>query len=88
MDPFVPLHGAGGLPSEGDKGEDGEISRFDIGEDNRKDGANSSPCSVDNSRTVINKIANLYAERLMSDVCLVVGNVSVVMDLWVLYCLL
>ena len=38
--------------------------------------SNSTSCSVDNSRTVINKIANLYAERLMSDVCLVVGNVS------------
>ena len=37
---------------------------------------NSSSCSVDNSGTVISKIANLYAERLMSDVCLVVGNVS------------
>ena len=31
---------------------------------------------VDNSSTVINKIANLYAERLMSDVVLVVGNVE------------
>ena len=29
---------------------------------------------VDNSGTVVNKIANLYAERLMSDVTLVVGN--------------
>ena len=34
-------------------------------------------CNVDNSKTVISKIANLYAERLMSDVCLVVGNVSI-----------
>ena len=29
---------------------------------------------VDNSKTVITKIANLYAERLMSDVLLVVGS--------------
>ena len=42
-----------------------------------KDECKTSPCSVDNSTTVINKIANLYAERLMSDVCLVVGNVSI-----------
>ena len=41
-----------------------------------KEENNSSSCSVDNSGTVISKIANLYAERLMSDVCLVVGNVS------------
>ena len=88
MDPFVPLHEAGGSPTKGEEGEDGEKSRFDVGEDNEKDGANTSSCSVDNSRTVINKIANLYAERLMSDVCLVVGNVSVVMGLLVLYCLM
>ena len=36
---------------------------------------------VDNSKTVISKIANLYAERLMSDVCLVVGNVSWLYDI-------
>ena len=42
----------------------------------KKEENNSSSCSVDNSGTVISKIANLYAERLMSDVCLVVGNVS------------
>ena len=77
MDPFVPLHGAGGLQPKGEEGEDREKPGFDIGEKIGKDGANSSSCSVDNSRTVINKIANLYAERLMSDVCLVVGNVSV-----------
>ena len=41
-----------------------------------KEENSSSSCSVDNSGTVISKIANLYAERLMSDVCLVVGNVS------------
>ena len=47
------------------------------GRDNsNKEENNSSSCSVDNSGTVISKIANLYAERLMSDVCLVVGNVS------------
>lgn len=32
--------------------------------------------NIDNSATVINKIANLYAERLMSDICLVVGRVE------------
>ena len=36
----------------------------------------SSSMDIDNSSTVISKIANLYAERLMSDVCLVVGNVE------------
>lgn len=29
---------------------------------------------VDNSSTVLNKIAKLYAEKLMNDVCLVVGG--------------
>ena len=38
--------------------------------------SNSNKPEVDNSSTVINKIANLYAERLMSDVILVVGNVE------------
>jgi hypothetical protein len=32
--------------------------------------------AVDNSHVVLNKIAQLYAERLMSDVCLVVGGVE------------
>jgi hypothetical protein len=31
---------------------------------------------IDNSGTVIKKIANLYAERLMSDVTLIVGDVD------------
>ena len=39
-------------------------------------GASAPLPEVDNSSTVINKIANLYAERLMSDVVLVVGNVE------------
>ena len=82
MDPSVPLDGAGGIQPKGNEGEDGEKSGFDIGEKLGKEGANSSSCSVDNSRTVINKIANLYAERLMSDVCLVVGNVSVMVASW------
>ena len=29
---------------------------------------------IDNSSTVLNKIARLYAEKLMNDVCLVVGG--------------
>lgn len=29
---------------------------------------------VDNSSTVLDKIAKLYADKLMSDVCLVVGG--------------
>jgi len=37
-----------------------------------------TPCysclQVDNSSTVLLKIATLYAERLMSDICLVVGG--------------
>ena len=79
MDPFANLEGAEGLQTKRNEGENGEKSGFDTGQEAAKDGANSSPCSVDNSRTVINKIANLYAERLMSDVCLVVGNVSILL---------
>ena len=66
--------------------EDGNIQNVPDRENNddnvdgrdssKKEENNSSSCSVDNSGTVISKIANLYAERLMSDVCLVVGNVS------------
>ena len=66
--------------------EDGNIQNVPDRENNddnvdgrdsiNKEENNSSSCSVDNSGTVISKIANLYAERLMSDVCLVVGNVS------------
>ena len=66
--------------------EDGNIQNVTDRENNEdnvdgrdssnKEENNSSSCSVDNSGTVISKIANLYAERLMSDVCLVVGNVS------------
>ena len=52
------------------------VNKMDTKEDRENSVSNTSPCSVDNSKTVINKIANLYAERLMSDVCLVVGNVS------------
>lgn len=29
---------------------------------------------MNNSNSVLHKIANLYAEQLMSDICLVVGN--------------
>lgn len=29
---------------------------------------------MNNSTSVLHKIANLYAEQLMSDICLVVGN--------------
>lgn len=51
------------------------------GDDESLASASEGPSSgekplVDNSSTVINKIANLYAERLMSDVCLVVGSVE------------
>ena len=56
-------------PENNDDNVDGRDS-------SNRDENNSSSCSVDNSGTVISKIANLYAERLMSDVCLVVGNVS------------
>lgn len=39
------------------------------------DGSDKDPAlDIDNSGTVITKIANLYAERLMSDVSLVVGD--------------
>ena len=36
--------------------------------------ASASSPLVDNSSTVLSKIASLYAERLMSDVILVVGG--------------
>ena len=52
------------------------LAEKDKNENSNDDECRTNPCSVDNSKTVINKIANLYAERLMSDVCLVVGNVS------------
>ena len=55
---------------------DENVNKLDTNEAQDNNVSNTSPCSVDNSKTVINKIANLYAERLMSDVCLVVGNVS------------
>ena len=55
---------------------DENVNKLDTNETQDNNVLNTSPCSVDNSKTVINKIANLYAERLMSDVCLVVGNVS------------
>jgi hypothetical protein len=32
--------------------------------------------NIDNSSMVINKMATLYAEKIMSDICLVVGNVE------------
>ena len=64
-----------GTEDNSDKNDSGKEAMNDE-KVTEEDGSNSSPCSVDNSRTVINKIANLYAERLMSDVCLVVGNVS------------
>lgn len=34
----------------------------------------SSVVEMNNSLSVLHKIANLYAEQLMSDICLVVGN--------------
>lgn len=37
---------------------------------------NLSQLQVDNSRTVLLKIATLYAERLMNDICLVVDGVE------------
>ncbi len=43
-------------------------------EEEEEEGGRCDRHQVDNSSTVINKIANLYAERLMSDVVLVVGN--------------
>jgi hypothetical protein len=38
------------------------------------DGGSNPTMNIDNSSTVITKIANLYAERLMSDVTLIVGD--------------
>lgn len=38
--------------------------------------SSTKKANVDNSDTVITKIANLYAERLMSDVTVSVGNVE------------
>ncbi|XP_071534102.1 uncharacterized protein [Panulirus ornatus] len=35
---------------------------------------NTSQCQIDNSGSVLEKIASLYAERLMSDIVLVVGQ--------------
>ncbi|XP_058789077.1 BTB/POZ domain-containing protein 17 [Phymastichus coffea] len=37
---------------------------------------NMNIVEVDNSRTVLKKIATLYAERLMNDICLVVNNIE------------
>ena len=74
MDRFIPLVEAEGMQMEPDM--EGKPVEFNSDDNIVKDRNNSSSCSVDNSKTVINKIANLYAERLMSDVCLVVGNVS------------
>ena len=50
--------------------------RDDADVDVEMSSSSSSSLCVDNSSSVIAKIANLYAERLMSDVCLIVGNVS------------
>lgn len=36
----------------------------------------SDSIEVDNSRTVLLKIATLYAERLMNDICLVVDGIE------------
>ncbi|CAL4061387.1 unnamed protein product, partial [Meganyctiphanes norvegica] len=36
--------------------------------------SNISQCQIDNSKSVLEKIAGLYAERLMSDIVLVVGQ--------------
>ena len=77
MDPSLAMDGGGNI----EVGQNDSTSKENTNPINEEGtighcGSNSSSCSVDNSRTVINKIANLYAERLMSDVCLVVGNVS------------
>jgi hypothetical protein len=42
--------------------------------DRKDDGGGNAQPVVDNSATVLSKIASLYAERLMSDVVLVVGS--------------
>ncbi len=52
-----------------------KVTRMSDDSDSQSPGQSSS-MDIDNSSTVITKIANLYAERLMSDVCLVVGNVE------------
>ena len=54
-----------------------DMAEMDNNENSRNEESCTNLCNVDNSKTVISKIANLYAERLMSDVCLVVGNVSI-----------
>ena len=69
-----PLQGVDELSTQEKPSDNTEMDDTD---NSCKDECKTSPCSVDNSTTVINKIANLYAERLMSDVCLVVGNVSI-----------
>ena len=53
-----------------------DMAEMDNNENSSNEECSTNLCNVDNSKTVISKIANLYAERLMSDVCLVVGNVS------------
>jgi len=68
-----PLQGVDELSTQEKPSDNTEMDDTD---NSCKDECKTSPCSVDNSTTVINKIANLYAERLMSDVCLVVGNVE------------
>ena len=54
-----------------------DMAEMDNNEGSSNEECCTNLCNVDNSKTVISKIANLYAERLMSDVCLVVGNVSI-----------
>ena len=54
-----------------------DMAEMDNNENSSNEESCTNLCNVDNSKTVISKIANLYAERLMSDVCLVVGNVSI-----------
>ena len=54
-----------------------DMAKMDNNENSSNEESCTNLCNVDNSKTVISKIANLYAERLMSDVCLVVGNVSI-----------
>ena len=46
--------------------------RRESGEPGEED--SNTPIKMDNSREVVTKIASLYAERLMSDVLLVVGD--------------
>lgn len=58
--------------SDNSKNEQNENFSFAGGEDEQK----FDVLDVDNSKTVLKKIATLYAERLLNDICLVVNDVE------------